>query len=167
MNSAIFEGWVEHRRLSPAPHEFRYWLFMLYLDLDELDKVFEKRWFWSTRRPALARFRRQDHFGDTDKTLDVCVRDKVEQEAGKRPQGPIRLLTNLQYFGYCFNPVSFYYCFDEDDNNLEAIIAEVNNTPWGERTLYVLPRSSSTPEHVDATPGKVMHVSPFMQMDID
>jgi DUF1365 family protein len=101
--------------------------------------------------------------------LDKCVRDKVKAETGDRPAGPIRLLTNLSYFGYCFNPVSFYYCFDADDKSVETIIAEVNNTPWGERTLYVLSSKQTqlAPGQLEFTPAKAMHVSPFMQMDVD
>ena len=64
MESALYTGWVRHRRWNPVPHAFRYPLFMLYLDLDELDRVFAGRWLWSTTRPALARFRREDHVGD-------------------------------------------------------------------------------------------------------
>jgi DUF1365 family protein len=169
MKSAIFEGSVTHRRQKPVTHEFRYGIFMLYLDLSELGSVFRKRWFWSTRRWALARFRRQDHFGEKSVALDQCVRDKIEAETGKRPAGHICLLTNLSYFGYCFNPVSFYYCFDRKGDTLETIIAEVNNTPWGERTLYVLSDSHSTglSGQMEFTPAKVMHVSPFMPMDVE
>lgn len=167
MKSAIYEGWVKHRRQNPVDHEFRYSLFMMYLDLAELDKVFERRWFWSVKRPALARFRREDHFGDPSQPLDKCVRDKIELETGVRPCGRICLLTNLSYFGYCFNPVSFYYCFDEAGDSVEAIIAEVNNTPWGERTLYFLKNQQGPEGHMEVTPEKVMHVSPFMQMDVD
>jgi DUF1365 family protein len=140
---------------------------MMYLDLAELDEVFKQRWFWSTKRRALARFRRQDHFGDANRPLDQCVRDKVESETGVRPKGRVCLLTNLSYFGYCFNPVSFYYCFDEAGESVEAIIAEVNNTPWGERTLYMLTDQLDAQGHMEVTPEKVMHVSPFMQMDVD
>ena len=125
MQSAIFEGAVWHTRLHPARHRFRVRVFMMYLDLDELDRVFKRRWFWSASRPAMARFRRRDHFGDLTVALDECVRNKVEKETGRRPGGPIRLLTNLSYLGYCFNPVSFFYCFDRDDDALECIIAEV------------------------------------------
>ena len=169
MNSAIFEGSVKHRRQNPVAHEFRYSMFMMYLDLAELDSVFNKRWFWSVRRWAFARFRREDHFGDSTVALEQCVREKIEAETGERPEGAIRLLTNLSYFGYCFNPVSFYYCFDKDDQSVETIIAEVNNTPWGERTLYVLSTSQSQARtgQMEFTPAKTMHVSPFMQMDVD
>ena len=169
MNSAIFEGQVRHRRLHPTGHEFVYRLFMMYLDLSELDTVFEKRWFWSTRRSALARFRRENHLGDTSVSLDRAVRDLVEAETGSRPKGPVRLLTNLSYFGYCFNPVSFYYCFDVDDQQVETIVAEVNNTPWGERFCYVLGETMNqgNTSHKRYSPAKQMHVSPFMPMDID
>jgi DUF1365 family protein len=167
MNSAIYEGWVKHRRQKPVAHEFRYRLFMMYLDLAELDTVFKGRWFWSTERRALARFRRNDHFGDAGTPLETCVRDEIEAATGVRPTGRICLLTNLSYFGYCFNPVSFYYCFDDDNENLEAIIAEVNNTPWGERTLYLVTGERDAGGHMEVTPEKVMHVSPFMQMDVD
>jgi DUF1365 family protein len=169
MNSAIFAGQVKHRRMQPTGHEFVYRLFMMYLDLSELDTVFRHRWFWSTRKPALARFRRENHLGDVSIPLDQAVRDLVQNETGSRPLGPIRLLTNLSYFGYCFNPVSFYYCFDVDDQQVETIVAEVNNTPWGERFCYVLGEEMNEGKatHKRYSPVKQMHVSPFMPMDID
>jgi hypothetical protein len=131
---------------------------MAYLDLAELDRAFEGRWLWSARRPALARFRREDHFGSRV-PLEQAVRELVQAHSGRRPAGPIRLLTHLRYFGYVFNPVSFFYCFDAAGENLETIVAEVNNTPWGERHCYVL-------EGLKWDTGKAMHVSPFMPMDL-
>ncbi len=169
MKSCIYEGRVSHTRIRPALHKFDYRLFMMYLDLDELPTLFEKRWFWSACKPAIARFRRRDHLGPEQQPLADSVRDLVETETGRRPSGPIRLLTNLSYFGYCFNPVSFYYCFSDDDEQLEFIVSEVNNTPWGERDSYVLDcpkgRNSSSSWHFK--PAKKMHVSPFMPMDVD
>jgi DUF1365 family protein len=168
MNSSIYFGRVRHRRTAPVEHAFSYRMFMLYLDLAELPRLFERRWFWSVRRPALARFRREDHFGDPAVPLEQSVRDLVAGETGQRPEGPIRLLTHLRYFGYVFNPVSFYYCFDADDTRVETIVAEVTNTPWGERHCYVLPQRMNTGRdgHGRYFPGKVMHVSPFMEMDV-
>jgi DUF1365 family protein len=168
MHSSIYVGRVEHRRRVPVRHAFGYRLFMVYLDLAELDRVFAGRWLWSASRPALARFRRADHFGDPAVPLDRAVRNLVEERTGTRPQGPIRLLTHLAYFGYCFNPVSFYYCFDRSGEVLEAIVAEVANTPWGEQHCYVL-------ETRDGAVGAVrrfllakrLHVSPFMAMDVE
>ncbi len=168
MHSALFSGQLRHRRLRPVPHTFSYRLFMLYLDLDELDTVFAGRWLWSTRRRALARFRRDDHLGEPDRPLAECVRDRVAGETGFRPGGPIRLLTHPRYWGYGFNPVSFYYCWDAADERVEAIVAEVNNTPWGERHCYVLRDGGGAPGRQQRfAPAKRMHVSPFMPMDMD
>lgn len=141
----------------------------MYLDLGELEDVFRGRWFWSADRPALARFRRSDHLGDPTIDLDTAVRDRVEAETGERPSGPIRLLTHLSYYGYCFNPVSFYYCFDRAGKDVETIVAEVNNTPWGEQDIYVLPRSMDVGSGSVKRfrPAKKMHVSPFIPMDVD
>ena len=93
LQSCIYEGWVHHRRASPVEHAFRYRLFMLSLDLSELDRVFDGRWLWSTNRLAWARFRRSDYMGPSDQPLDEIVRDLVLQERGVRPTGSIRLLT--------------------------------------------------------------------------
>lgn len=169
MKSCIYEGQVRHGRRQPVEHAFRYRVFMMYLDLDELDEVFRGRWFWSARRTALARFRRADHLGDERRSLKSEILDLVEQETGQRPEGPVRLLTNLSYFGFCFNPVSFYYCYARDGETLESIVAEVNNTPWGERDTYVLPVAQSTGSGAALRfrPRKKMHVSPFMPMNVD
>ncbi len=168
MHSAIYRGSLRHRRFTPRAHAFRYPLFMLYLDLAELDEVFRGRWLWSTRRAALARFDRADHLGDPHVPLDQAVRALVAQHTGKRPQGPIRLLTHLRYFGHGFNPVSFYYCYDAADTRVECVVAEVNNTPWGEQHCYVLhqPVREAAGRHQSYRSDKVFHVSPFMPMDL-
>lgn len=169
MKSCIYEGQVKHARLTPVPHHFDYRLFMMYLDLDELPTLFKKRWLWSASGRAIARFRRSDHLGHTERPLDECVREVVEKETGYLPRGPIRLLTNLSYYGYCFNPVSFYYCFSSDDETLEYIVVEVNNTPWGERETYVMKCGDVGDNSLAwrANPKKKMHVSPFMSMDVE
>ena len=100
---------MRHRRFTPRLHEFRYPLFMLYLDLAETEKVFDGRWFWSTQRAAIARWKRSDHVGDPIVSLDNTIRNLVERETGQRPLGAIRLLTHPRYFGYGFNPVSFFF----------------------------------------------------------
>ena len=138
MNSCIYRGVVRHRRQAPVAHQFRYPLFMMYLDLDELPTVFDGRWLWSTTRPAVARFCRDDYLGDPSEELAAAVRGAAERLTGHRPSGPIRMLTHLRYFGYVQNPVSFYYCFDAGDREVETILAEITNTPWGERHTYAL-----------------------------
>jgi DUF1365 family protein len=168
MHSCLYVGQVRHRRFAPREHAFHYKLFQVYLDLDELDSVFRRHWFWSVNRPNLARFRRQDHLGDPDQPLSESVRELVKKQTGKRPSGPIRLLTHLRYFGYGFNPVSFYFCFDKKDETVETVVAEVNNTPWGEQHCYVLDESINTGsiEKKRYEIAKQFHVSPFMDLDM-
>jgi DUF1365 family protein len=166
MTSALYVGGLQHRRFAPTPHRFRYPVFHVYLDLAELDEVFRNRWLWSATRPALAWFRRADHLGDPSQSLDDAVRDLVEERSGRRPDGPIRLLTHLRYFGYGMNPVSFYYCFDRDGVRVETIVAEVNNTPWGEQHCYVL-TGQATSRVKRFRFRKAFHVSPFMPMNVD
>ena len=169
MQSAIFNGQVSHARKTPLRHAFSYDVSMAYLDLAELEAVFEGRWFWSTKRPAIVRFRREDYLGDPQTSLDAAIRDLVESRTGRRPDGPVRLLTHLSWFGYCFNPISLYYCFDAADTRVVTVVAEVRNTPWGERCAYVLTDSMNrgTGKTLRFSTGKEMHVSPFMDMDVD
>ena len=165
--SAIYVGRVRHRRFTPVAHEFSYRLMQPFIDLAELDRVFAGRWFWSVGRRNVAEFRRSDFFGDAQRPLDEAVRQQVEYETGRRPVGPIRLLTHLRYFGYVQNPVSFYYGYAEDGTTLEWILAEITNTPWGDRHAYLLPMGDgeahgrATHFHFD----KAFHVSPFLPMD--
>jgi DUF1365 family protein len=165
--SAIYEGWVRHRRLQPRAHEFRYRMFQLYLDLDELPGLFERRWLWSLDRPNLAQLRRRDCYGDPTLSIADAVRARVQRETGTRPTGPIRLLTHGRYFGLTMNPESFYYGFADDGETLEWVLAEITNTPWGERHAYFLPaaraRAHGRALHWDF--DKEFHVSPFIGMD--
>ena len=124
MTSAIYEGWVRHRRVSPRELRFKYRVFMPYLRLDELPELFDGSLTWSARRPAPARFRREDFLGDPALPLDESVRRRVAEETGRRPEGPIYLLANLRYFGFIMNPVSCYYCFDADQR-LRYILVDV------------------------------------------
>jgi DUF1365 family protein len=161
MHSCLYAGSLRHRRLQPRPHAFRYPLFMAYLDLAELDEVFRGRWLWSARGPALAWFKRADYLGDASRPLGDEVRGLVRRETGAQSRGPIRLLTHLRMFGHCFNPVSFYYCFDAGGERVETVVAEITNTPWNERHAYVLPVIGA---EMRFRFGKVFHVSPFMPM---
>ena len=169
MHSALYIGWVSHRRREPRRHAFRYPLFMAWLDLSELQRVFRGRWLWGMERRAVASFFRSDHFGDASVPLEQCVRDLVARQTGRRALGPIRLLTHLRYFGYCFNPVSFYYCYDRADREIVAVVAEVTNTPWGERHCYVLDGACAREAAGirQWRTAKRMHVSPFMPMDLE
>lgn len=163
IESALYEGWVVHRRLDPVEHSFRYPLFMAYLDLDEIPGVLDPYRGWSARRPAPAWFRRADYLGPAERPLAECVREAVTERGG-RADGPIRMLTNLRYLGHCFNPVSFYYCFDPA-GRVDSVLADVTNTPWGERHAYLLGRQSPEDRVIRGELGKSFHVSPLMGME--
>jgi uncharacterized protein len=160
---------VRHRRLGQPADEFRYPLFMFYLDLDELPELFDGMPLFSARRAALAYFRRADYLGDPSVPLKEAVRNLVGERTGSRPAGPVRLLTHIRCFGHCFNPVSFYYCFDEAGERIVAVVADVTNTPWGERHAYVMSVDESsdhgTVRLMHGRFSKQLHVSPLMGMD--
>ncbi len=164
MESAIYKGTIRHRRYSPRAHAFNYRCFFMYLDLAEIDQVLAKSPFWSRGRFALARFKRSDFLaGKTD--LDETLRDRVEQETGRRPTGPVRLLANLRYFGFNINPITCFFCFDRRGERLETIVLEVTNTPWQKRISYVLPCDpASSIQRIRF--NKALHVSPFLPMDM-
>ena len=167
MKSCIYTGRIYHKRYAPVEHGFSYRMFMMHVDLSERDALFDGKFMWSQKRFAPARFKRSDYHGPADMPLDEAVRATVQNRVGFRPEGRIELLTHLRYFGYIFNPVSFYFCYDEQDA-LCAIMAEITNTPWKERHAYVMDCRESA---LDGRPmnfvfGKEFHISPFMPMDI-
>jgi DUF1365 family protein len=150
---------VKHRRFGLIPHEFKYRLFLVALDLTRLDHAFQNSWTWSTTRPALAWFRRADHIGDPQQALDESIRQLVEQSGRPRPSGKIVLLTHLRYWGLIFNPVSFYFCFNSD-GEWETMVAEVSNTPWNERHHYLVDLKTQSDTE------KAFFVSPFNPMSM-
>ena len=125
-SSCIYEGIIRHRRFEPH-WEFSHRLALAYLDLEELPRLLDDRLV--STRPGLVRFRRQDYLGDPTVPLDRAVRALVSERTGVRPAGPIRLLTHPRWFGHSFNPVSFYYCFAPSGDRVQAVVAEVTNTP--------------------------------------
>ena len=195
-NSRIYSGWVRHRRFTAVNNAFRYRVFMVMLDLDEVDAIFKLSPFWSAQHWAAARFRRQDYFAgqqplsQTARTakdsqaadLKQAVISRFYQDTGLRASR-VCVLTNLRYFGYLINPVSFYYCYDEN-NRMLGTLAEITNTPWDQRFHYTLierPAEQTqaaraiTPSRVfsDAQPhkseyrfAKSFHVSPFNPMQM-
>jgi DUF1365 family protein len=166
-SSAIYEGTVTHRRYAPHAHAFSYRMAQLYLDLGEVDRLFDQRLFWSANRKNLAEWRRADYLGPTEISLADAVRKRVREETGRTVAGPIRMLSHLRYAGHIFNPVTFYYCFDADGYTLDCIVAEITNTPWHERHAYALSIACAQPHgrtfHWNFE--KSFHVSPFMPMD--
>ncbi|NTW58013.1 MAG: DUF1365 domain-containing protein [Nitrospirae bacterium] len=169
MHSCIYEGEVRHARYRPKENRFRTSVFFLYLDLAELDTVFNGRWLWSTKGFDLAYLRRKDHFGDPSLTIDEAVRALVQQKTGKRPAGPVRMMTHLRYLGHNFNPATFYYCYDAAGSRVETIVVEVHNTPWGEVHCYVVDERDNmgSREQKRFRLKKDFTVSPFMPMDLE
>ena len=160
LRSCLYEGVVTHHRYEPVDHRFSYRIAMAYLDLSELDRVCGLHPLWSNEGGNAVSFRRHDYLGDPSVPLDHAVRDLVEERTGRRPRGPIGLLTHVRTWGWLFNPISVYYCFEADGTTVEQTVVEVTNTPWHERTAYVLP---GTGTHVV---DKALHVSPFLPMDL-
>lgn len=135
------------------------------LELSELDEICRRHPFFSNERRNLASFRRGDHTGDPSVPLDRAVRQLVESKTGVYPKGRVFLLTHLRYFGYCMNPVSFYFVTDDQDR-VRCIVAEVHNTPWGEEHCYVLPTDDSATSRLHRHRfAKAFHVSPFFGME--
>lgn len=162
VNSAIYEGWVSHRRTEPVDHGFRYRLFLPLFDLDELPELLDEVPFWSARRSAPARWKRSDYLGDPATPLAEAARERVRAETGSAPSGPVRLLANPRYLGYGINPVAFYFLYGRDEQaGVEAMIADVTNTPWGESRSYVLTGEGAA---MRGDFDKNLHVSPFMPM---
>ncbi len=160
--SCLYEGSISHRRLEPDK-QFCHRLALAYVDLDELPSLLGGRLL--ARGPGLLRFRRRDYLGDPAVPLEAAVRDRVSELSGSRPDGPIRLLTQLRSLGMCFNPVSFYYCLDRSGRHVESVLAEVTNTPWGERHSYLLRAGERASAPLRGGFAKALHVSPFMGMD--
>jgi DUF1365 family protein len=168
MHSCIYTGYLRHRRLSPAEHVFRYGLYLLYLDLEELPALAESGYGLYQARFSPASFRRTDHMGDRHVPLADAVRNLVEERTSWRPVGPIRLRTLLRNWGYYFCPLCLYYCFNRSGQTVDAVVAEVSNTPWRERHWYVLWQGNRVgePSQMRFRHPKGFHVSPFMDMDM-
>lgn len=165
MNSYLYYGPVEHQRYKPIPHLFIYDVGYFFIDLDKVDETFNIPFLFSTGPVSVLSFRRKNYLGDKTKPLKECVQQLIFSKTGETHKGPIKLLTNISYFGFCFNPVSFYYCYNESGTGLQYIVAEVTNTPWSERHQHVL-RFEGQKKNT-YTLKKDFHVSPFMPMEID
>lgn len=166
MQSCIYHGQVSHRRFTPRRNRFRYRISMLYLDVERIGETLRPFWLWSDHRAAPGRFERRDHFRPDAPALAEAIRELVAAELGFRPAGKIFLLTNLRLFGYCFNPISIYYCHDQA-GDLCATVLEVSNTPWRERHCYVARAGQAGINgRRDHRFEKRFHVSPFLPMDM-
>ncbi len=163
MISRLYRGTLFHCRHTPKRHSFSYDVFMPFVRLDDVQALTKDIPLWSATGRALAEFRRADFLGDTSKPLIDEVRQRIFAETGKRHTGPIFLLANWRYFGVQTNPIACYFCYGDNGETLEYIVADVTNTPWDERHSYVLPAHEGT-EPLAVSFDKAMHVSPFNPM---
>ena len=175
----LFKGFVTHTRTSPTLHRFKYSFFQIWLDVENTTLVDNISRLWSSKKTNLVRFNRKNYLPNNENetlTLHQSICKKIQQQTGKEFQGKAYLLASLSYWGYCYNPVSFYICYNHNDE-LEFILSEIHNTPWGERFTYVhdivsnVNKASSQDENKASDKlqfkfDKQFHVSPFMPMDL-
>ena len=161
--SALYTGWVMHRRLRPRAHRFRYRVFSMLLDLEELPALSQRLWLFGWNRPALFSFHDRDHGDGRDLTTWL---ESQLAAAGIAARGPKRVLCYPRILGYVFNPLSVWFCHGEgcngEDGALKAIVYEVHNT-YGERRSYVLPCNGNPVERHAC--DKDFYVSPFLSPD--
>lgn len=169
MTPGLYRGRVRHVRSTPVEHRFQYAHSLLALDLDTLAHAFEGIPFASLERPNLVSFRRRDYLGRADVPLAEAVRARARAELPTLRDGPITLLTQPRVLGFVFNPVSFYLLHEPDGRGLQAIVAEITNTPWNERHAYALAvaRAERDGERLRFSFDKDFHVSPFLEMEVE
>ena len=138
MDSAIYKGRVRHRRYLPKKHEFVYNLYLNWLPEDKIEKDLSMPGVLSSSHwPAMIKYKRRHYLSPHELSLSEACALRIKKDLGFDFQGTVTILTNLQYFGFCYNPVSFYYCYDQQEK-LVAIVADINNTPWNERYAYCI-----------------------------
>jgi DUF1365 family protein len=160
----LYVGTLRHRRFSPAAHEFTYPTFMVLLDIDALPAMMRVSRLTSYNRWNWAAYDERDHFGDPRRPLRERLSADARRQGIELGEGPILLLTHLRYCGYCFNPVSFFYCFDES-GALVHVMAEVRNTFGGAHNYWLRPGGAA--RVVRASAEKALYVSPFLPPALD
>lgn len=180
-NSCLYTGTIRHRRQQPVQNSFEYKLFMLYIDLDEIESIVQRYWFVSYNRFNAVSLHRQDYLSpevpSLKKAAITAVKNWYKENALSLPDiHSVRALLHARICNFVFNPVVFYYLFDSHEQ-LICVLAEITNTPWGERHHYVLPfdQAHSLPS-LEIQPSKQgrqfrfqknFHVSPFMPMNME
>lgn len=161
----LYVGTIRHRRFAPRAHQFRYSLFMAFLDIDRLPELMQVSRFTSYNRWNWAAFDERDHVGDPAQPLRERLGASAAAAGVTLPDGPIYLLTHLRYAGYVFNPISIYYCYGRGDD-LRLVLADVSNTYGGRRSYWLRPADEAG-GRFHAAVAKGLYVSPFMDFDVD
>ena len=158
-----------HHRLAPKKHAFSYNVYMFYIDLDEIDLLTGRLRFFSRNKFSLFSFKDAEHLQmpkeNPDKTKNTRqhVEDYLKENGVDGKKLKIRLLTNLNVLGYNFNPVSFYYCFDENEKPV-CCVAEISNT-YREMKLFFFGKDELFGETFKKITTKYFYVSPFIDHD--
>ena len=168
---AICRGYVFHIREVPRRHEFRYRVSYVWLDPDAPDELCRKHPLWSSHRCAPARFRKRDYGDGSVVSLASRVRDELTTVLGNRPEGEVRMLTQVRRWGWMFNPITVYLVWDDDPYAPIGLVLEVTNTPWKERVHYPVGLTRTAGKDglglFAARVSKVLHVSPFLDEQHD
>lgn len=170
----IYKGEVVHKRFHPKKHAFNYPLAMILVDVDTIESSFKQSRWWSLERFNLISFYRKDYIQSeritnsdiSNRSISEVVSEKIFDDCGEQFKGSVKILTNPRFFGYVFNPVSFYLCYDEN-NQIKYILSQINNTPWNERYTYVHRVPSHSGSKMVFEFDKEFHVSPFMPMNLN
>jgi len=169
LNSCLYECEVTHERLSPRKHRFDYKVFMFYIDLDEIEVLNRQKKLFSYNRFNWFSFRDRDHLqwpysgGKNTRTTSENMKSYLKDQGIVEPAARIMLLTNVATFGYSFNPISFYLCFDGKDQAI-CSVAEVCNT-HGEMKLYLLAQETLSDNTFRKMVSKYFYVSPFADLE--
>ena len=162
MNSCIYNGVVNHTRFKPVKHFLRYNTFSILIDLDELEILDKKNIIFSYNKFNIFSFYNKDH-GDRDgQSLKKWVLDNIKKFNIDNKINKIRLLCYPRIFGYVFNPLSIFYCYDKN-SRLKAVLYEVKNT-FNEQHTYVFKAKPSSNIILHKC-NKKFYVSPFIEMN--
>lgn len=164
LNSSIYAGWVAHSRRVPSIHRFRYRVWWMLVDLDELARLDRSLRFFSYNRPNLFALYDSD-YGYGTGSLRAYVKERLAAAGLSHADARIDLLTMPRLCGYTFNPLSVYFCRDHT-GRLGAIIYEVHNT-FGERHSYIIEANDDGSGITRQSTKKAFYVSPFMDMSQD
>ncbi|KZX01383.1 DUF1365 domain-containing protein [Pseudoalteromonas luteoviolacea] len=160
MRSAIYVGDVRHRRYSVSSHHFKYPMYMMCIDLDELQYLDDIHPMFGTKGRKILKFCQQDYLDGESNDLKQRALDKSRELGVDASNSQVYLMGQGRCLGYYFSPVNFYF-FSKDADTYTHMIAEVSNTPWNERHYYLVPLGKKV------NFKKTFHVSPFMNLDME
>lgn len=183
--SNIYRGLISHRRYSPKAHSFNYQLYMLALDVDEMEAKLSPKGIFGFSWFNLLRFKASDYLRGEPNSLKQRIKNKVaelsraansssaqfgEVSGGNKAINRITMLVQVRCFGLYFSPANFYFCYDDDDI-CQQVLVEVSNTPWNQRHYYLVPITTScsdddkkkSTEHIT---DKAFQVSPFLDLNM-